>query len=75
MVTTILEDRLDRPKSGDVPRLLLRTDEVVSATGLSRATVCKLIASGEIASIKIGRSRRIPVDALRAWIAKQADAA
>ncbi len=72
MDTTILEDRLDRPTAGDVPRLLLRVDEAVTATGISRATLFKLIGSGELPSIKIGRSRRIPVDALRRWIAEQA---
>lgn len=75
MDTMTLEDRLDRQSAGDVPRLLLRVDEAATATGISRAKLFELIASGEVPSIKVGRSRRIPVDALRAWIAAQVNAA
>lgn len=74
MGATILEDRFDRPSPGDVPRLLLTVDQAVTATGISRAKLWQLIAAGEIPSIKIGRSRRIPVDALKAWITSQVDA-
>lgn len=71
MVATI-EDRLDRPTAGDVPRLLLRVDEAVTATGISRAKLWQMIGTGELPSVKIGRSRRIPVEALRRWIAERA---
>lgn len=72
METKMLEDRLDRPTASDVPRLLLRVDEAVTATGISRAKLWQMIGTGELPSVKIGRSRRIPVDALRRWIAEQA---
>lgn len=72
MGATMFKDRLDRPASGEVPRLLLRVDEAATATGISRAKLFELIASGDLPSIKVGRARRIPVDALKAWIAGQA---
>ena len=37
-------------------------------------TVYALIASGAIPSITIGKSRRIPLETLRAWVRAQTDA-
>jgi excisionase family DNA binding protein len=53
-------------------RLLLRPTEVAEAIGVSRSKAYELIASREIPSIKVGSSVRVPTEALRAWIAKQA---
>jgi excisionase family DNA binding protein len=50
-------------------RLLLRIPEVSDATGLGRSTVYELIASGALPSVKIGKARRVPADALRQWVA------
>jgi excisionase family DNA binding protein len=52
-------------------RLLLRPAEAADAIGVSRARAYELIAAGVIPHIKIGTSIRVPVDALRAWIARQ----
>lgn len=52
-------------------RLLLRPIEAAEAIGIGRSKVYELLASGEIPSIRIGGSVRVPVDALRAWIARQ----
>jgi excisionase family DNA binding protein len=52
-------------------KLLLTVEEVANLTSLGRSTVYELIARGEIPSITIGRSRRIPVEALRAWIRRE----
>ena len=52
-------------------RLLLRTEEVADALGISRTKVYQLIQSGEIPSIHIGRSVRVSVDDLRTWIRDQ----
>lgn len=43
---------------------LLKVSDVVERTQLSRTTVYELIASGELASITIGRTRRVPEAAL-----------
>ena len=49
-------------------RLLLRVDEAADALGLGRTKVYELVMSGEIASVKIGRARRVPLDALKHWV-------
>ncbi len=53
--------------------MLLRVDEVARALSLGRSKVYELIASGELPSITIGAARRVPLDALRAWIAEHVD--
>jgi excisionase family DNA binding protein len=49
-------------------RLLLRVEEAAEVISLSRAKVYELLAKGDIPSITIGRSRRIPVSAIKNWI-------
>lgn len=48
--------------------LLLRPEEGARALGVSRARLYELLASGEIESVRIGRSRRIPRQALEAFV-------
>ncbi len=55
-------------------RRLLRPHEAAGLLGLCRSKVYKLIASGAIPSITIGKSRRVPLEALRAWVRAQTDA-
>jgi excisionase family DNA binding protein len=52
-------------------RLLLRPAETAEAIGISRSRAYELIASGEIPSIRVGGSVRVPVDQLREWIQRQ----
>lgn len=52
-------------------KLLLRPVEAAEAIGVGRSKVYELLASGELPSIRIGGSVRVPVDALRAWIDRQ----
>ena len=68
----VLGEADDQIPSG---RLLLTPEESAYAINVSRSQLWKMLATGEITSIKIGRSRRVPVDALRQWIAAQVDAA
>jgi excisionase family DNA binding protein len=56
-----------------VERLLLRPIEAAEAIGVGRSKIYELLASGELPSIRVGSSVRVPVDALRAWIARQLD--
>jgi excisionase family DNA binding protein len=51
--------------------LLLRVSEVSQILGLSRSAVYGLILSGSLASVKIGRSRRIPRDEVERWVTEQ----
>ena len=53
-------------------RLLYRVPEAGEAIAVSRAKAYEMVASGELPSIRIGGVLRIPVDALRDWIAKKA---
>ena len=51
----------------EVPQL--RTlDDVAERLVISRRSVEKLIASGQLASVKIGKSRRVSEDDLAAYI-------
>jgi excisionase family DNA binding protein len=50
-------------------KILLKVEEVVRILSLGRSQVYKLITSGELRSIKIGRSRRIPREALVDFVA------
>lgn len=49
-------------------RLLLRPVEAAEIIGIGRSRVYELLASGELPSIRIGTSVRVPVDALKRWI-------
>jgi excisionase family DNA binding protein len=52
-------------------KMLLRPEETADTLGISRARIFQLLASGQIKSIKIGRSRRIPVAELERWVTKE----
>lgn len=48
---------------------LLRPVEVAEAIGIGRSKVYELLASGDLPSIRIGRSSvRVSVEELREWI-------
>lgn len=49
-------------------KLLLRPTEAAETIGIGRSKVYELLASGELPSIRIGGSVRIPLDRLREWI-------
>jgi excisionase family DNA binding protein len=46
------------------PKVLLRIGDVATALSISRSMAYKLVASGEIPSVKLGGSIRVPVSAL-----------
>ena len=49
-------------------RLLLRVPEVADRLGLGLTKTWALVNTGEIRSITIGKSRRVPVEALEEWL-------
>lgn len=51
--------------------LLYRVPEAAAALGISRAKAYELLSSGELPSVRVGSSVRVPVGALRAWIDRQ----
>ena len=52
-------------------RLLLTPEEVAQAVQGSRARLYELLARNDIKSLKIGRSRRVPVAEVQRWIDQQ----
>jgi excisionase family DNA binding protein len=48
-----------------VEQVLLTVEEVARALRIGRSRVFDLIKSGELASVKIGHSRRVSPDAVR----------
>lgn len=64
---------MDRTRStgGQPLRLLLTPEEVAQAVHVSRARLYELLARDEIKSLKIGRSRRVPVAEVQRWIDRQ----
>jgi excisionase family DNA binding protein len=54
---------------------LLTVPEVMSRLRLGRSTVYDLIRSRRLVSITVGRSRRIPADALRDFITREIEEA
>ena len=50
-------------------KLLLTAPEAARALGISRSKLYELLRDGEIQSVRIGRSRRVPWEALGAYVA------
>ena len=49
-------------------RLLLTVPEAAERLGISRAFAYNLVMRGELASVKLGRSRRVPVGELENYV-------
>ena len=52
-------------------KLLYGPDEAFKVIGVGRSTGYKLLATGELPSIRIGRLRKIPVAELNRWISEK----
>lgn len=52
-------------------KLLLSVDEAAAMMSIGRNLVYDLVMRRQIASVKLGRSRRIPVAALQEFVARQ----
>jgi excisionase family DNA binding protein len=48
--------------------LLLRVEQAAIQLGISRTVAFRLVREGGLASVKIGRSRRIPQHAIDAYV-------
>lgn len=49
-------------------KLLYRVPEVAQLTGWSKQAVYQMAAEGRIPCVRVGRSVRIPAEALQQWI-------
>ncbi|MFZ0179712.1 MAG: helix-turn-helix domain-containing protein [Candidatus Dormiibacterota bacterium] len=61
--------------SPEVPKLLLSTQEVARALGVSERFVKQLIQAGTLPSFRVGRLRRVYAGDLLNWIDSQRAAA
>ena len=52
------------------PRLLLRIEEAAQRLGIGRSLMYRLVLSGEIESVHVGRLRRIPAVCLSEHVAR-----
>lgn len=73
MNATIQSTKTERPEAcGEEERTvwprLFTVPDVARILSLSRATVYKLIYSGELPTVRIGRSRRIAAEDLDNWV-------
>ncbi|TDD08112.1 DNA-binding protein [Saccharopolyspora terrae] len=50
------------------PRVLLTIEQAAHQLSLSRATMFRLIKTGDIASVRIGRARRIAAEAIEDYV-------
>ena len=55
-------------RSDSPSRLLLRVGEAAERLGLSRSQTFKLVWSGELRSVRIGRAVRVPATALTEFV-------
>lgn len=53
--------------TGRRPRLLLTVEEASDVLSIGRTTMFDLIRTGRVASVRIGRLRRVSMDALHAF--------
>jgi excisionase family DNA binding protein len=60
------------PKAVNVDKLLYTPVEAAHALGMSRSTIYLLMANGDVPSVRIGASRRIPAEGLRRYVARLA---
>ena len=63
--------RVILPSIGQESKVLLSVDEAAVALSLGRSAVYELIMRKELASIKVGRTRRVPVVALHQYVLRR----
>lgn len=52
------------------PQLLLRVEEAADRLGIGRSLMYRLVLTGEVESIHVGRLRRIPAECLDEHVAR-----
>jgi excisionase family DNA binding protein len=56
-----------------VEPLLVRVEEAARMLSLSRSTIYEMMNAGELPSVRRGTARRIPLAAIRQWVATHTD--
>ncbi|ADI08255.1 Xis-like protein [Streptomyces bingchenggensis BCW-1] len=57
-------------ETADPSLVLLTVEEAARRLRIGRTTCFRLVLAGEIESVTVGRLRRVPIDALPAYVAK-----
>ncbi|MFK0288209.1 excisionase family DNA-binding protein [Streptomyces sp. NPDC090499] len=58
------------PETSDQFLVLLTVEEAARRLRIGRTTCFRLVLAGEIESVTVGRLRRVPADAVPAYVAK-----
>lgn len=58
----------DMPDAEGPRRMLVSVDDAARRLSISRSLLYELLAAGRLPSVRIGRLRRIPVEALDAFV-------
>lgn len=58
-------------ETGRRPRLLLTVEDASDVLSIGRTTMFHLIRTGQVPTVRIGRLRRVSMDALRAFAREQ----
>ena len=70
---TTITAREDDP--GKSPKLLLRIEEAAEQLGIGRSLMYRLVLSGAVESVRLGRLRRIPAECLGEHVRRLRDEA
>ncbi|MEU6540817.1 excisionase family DNA-binding protein [Streptomyces sp. NPDC047000] len=65
-----LSTTVTRPEPFDSTLALLTVEETARRLQIGRTTCFRLVLAGEIESVTLGRLRRVPADAVPAYVAK-----
>jgi excisionase family DNA binding protein len=57
-----------------VEKLLLTPEDAAEALSIGRSKLYELLATGELASIRLGGCRRVPTEAIRHFVAQLSQA-
>jgi excisionase family DNA binding protein len=71
-VREVVREELQAARRRDAAPQMLEVSDVAEALKVSERHVQTLLHAGEIASVKVGRCRRVPADAVEAYIRRQA---
>ena len=58
----------------NLEKLLLRPEEAAEILGIRRTKLYEMLRRNEVPKVIVGHSIRVPVEALRRWIAERTEA-